>query len=247
MVKYKFKGKPHIKTGCKMAWYVGYVKKNKAFVKFIHARKECKPAKIKGREFYTWTGKYCYHIVVGSLLEQGRWSGQKKSLCNKRHFKKSVTIGRGRGISRNYYNGSSKSCPGGKKRSASLKIMSSHKYKKPHALVSEPSTCHYAITVAVPSCKAHAHKKKRKKCPPIKHAAVHCGKPFKTKCIYQNMPIRTLSAAWKKCRQVKGCTRIMKWGRDKKYYLRSAKDKVKRGGRGTYYRNFDPHNHSCRV
>merc|ERR1711939_160464 len=115
--------------------------------------KECKPEKVKGQQFYSWSGKYCYHIVAGSVLEQGRWHGAKRSLCNKKGFKKSVTIGRGKGISSNYKNGDSKSCPGGKKRSASLKIMRSSSAKYSSARVSEPKTCHYAIVITVPSCK----------------------------------------------------------------------------------------------
>merc|ERR1711959_523761 len=87
---------------------------------------ECRPTEVKGQEFYSWDGKYCYHIVAGSVLEQGRWNGQgRKSLCNKRGFKKSVVIGRGRGITSNYKNGDSKACPGGRKRSASLRIVRS--------------------------------------------------------------------------------------------------------------------------
>merc|ERR1712230_29186 len=73
---------------------------------------ECKPASVKGQEFYSWDGKYCYHIVAGSVLEQGRWNGKgKKSLCNKSGFKKTVVIGRGKGISKIYKNGDSKGCP----------------------------------------------------------------------------------------------------------------------------------------
>jgi len=111
---------------------------------------ECQPATVKGQEFYTWTGRYCYHIIVGSVLEQGRWNGQRKSLCNKKGFKKSVTIGRGKGVSKEYHNGSSRACPGGKKRSASLKIMSGGKYAMK---VSEPRTCHYAMVMTIPHCR----------------------------------------------------------------------------------------------
>merc|ERR1711881_755527 len=70
---------------------------------------ECRPTEVKGQEFYSWDGKYCYHIVAGSVLEQGRWNGKgRKSLCNKKGFKKTVMIGRGKGISSSYTNGDSK-------------------------------------------------------------------------------------------------------------------------------------------
>merc|ERR1711988_1713312 len=114
---------------------------------------ECKPASVQGEEFYSWDGTYCYHIVAGSVLEQGRWNGQgRKSLCNKRGFKKSVVIGRGRGITSNYKNGDSRACPGGRKRSASLRIVRSKGLKSSVARVSEPRTCHYAIVITVPTC-----------------------------------------------------------------------------------------------
>merc|ERR1711998_508284 len=73
-------------------------KKNKAKESSTKKATECKPADVKGEEFYSWSGKYCYHIVAGSVLEQGRWHGQgRKSLCNKKGFKKTVVIGRGKG------------------------------------------------------------------------------------------------------------------------------------------------------
>merc|ERR1711907_92686 len=127
---------------------------------------ECKPASVKGEEFYSWDGKYCYHIVAGSVLEQGRWNGQgRKSLCNKRGFKKTVVIGRGAGISSSYKNGDSKGCPGSRKRSASLKIVRSSSVKSSTAKVSEPRTCHYAIVITVPHCKPSEGKPpKSKKC-----------------------------------------------------------------------------------
>merc|ERR1711977_297249 len=119
---------------------------------------ECRPTEVKGQEFYSWDGKYCYHIVAGSVLEQGRWSGAKKSLCNKSGFKKSVVIGRGKGISKIYKNGDSRGCPDGRKRSASLKIVRSKSAKSSTARVSEPSTCHYAIVITVPHCKPSKEK-----------------------------------------------------------------------------------------
>merc|ERR1712072_949808 len=127
---------------------------------------ECRPTEVKGQEFYSWDGKYCYHIVAGSGLEQGRWNGKgKKSLCNKKGFKKTVMIGRGKGISSSYTNGDSKSCPGGRKRSASLKIVRSSSTKFSTAKVSEPRTCHYAIVITVPHCKpSEGEPPKSKKC-----------------------------------------------------------------------------------
>merc|ERR1711907_362530 len=127
---------------------------------------ECKPASVKGEEFYSWDGTYCYHIVAGSVLEQGRWNGQgRKSLCNKRGFKKSVVIGRGRGITSNYKNGDSRACPGGRKRSASLRIVRSKGLKSSVARVSEPRTCHYAIVITVPDCKPSVEKNTKEKIP----------------------------------------------------------------------------------
>merc|ERR1711970_1699269 len=132
---------------------------------------ECKPASVKGEEFYSWDGKYCYHIVAGSVLEQGRWNGQgRKSLCNKRGFKKSVVIGRGRGITSNYKNGDSKACPGGRKRSASLRTVRSKGLKSSVARVSEPRTCHYAIVITVPDCKPSVEKNTKEKIPKEKKA-----------------------------------------------------------------------------
>merc|ERR1711965_1019069 len=120
---------------------------------------ECRPTEVKGQEFYSWDGKYCYHIVAGSVLEQGRWNGKgRKSLCNKRGFKKTVVIGRGRGITSNYKNGDSRSCPGGRNRSASLRIVRSKGLKSSVARVSEPRTCHYAIVITVPDCKPSVEK-----------------------------------------------------------------------------------------
>merc|ERR1712100_2466 len=121
---------------------------------------ECKPASVKGEEFYSWDGKYCYHIVAGSVLEQGRWHGQgRKSLCNKKGFKKTVVIGRGKGISPSYKNGDNQGCPNGKARSASLRIVKSATSKSSTAKVTEPHTCHYAIVITVPHCKPSATKK----------------------------------------------------------------------------------------
>merc|ERR1711939_787234 len=119
----------------------------------VRSGSECRPTEVKGQEFYSWSGKYCYHIVAGSVLEQGRWNGKgRKSLCNKKGFKKTVMIGRGRGITSNYKNGDSKACPGGRKRSASLRIVRSKGLKSSVVRVSEPRTCHYAIVITVPTC-----------------------------------------------------------------------------------------------
>merc|ERR1712232_727041 len=143
---------------------------------------ECKPASVKGEEFYSWDGKYCYHIVAGSVLEQGRWNGQgRKSLCNKRGFKKSVVIGRGRGITSNYKNGDSKACPGGRKRSASLRIVRSKGLKSSVARVSEPRTCHYAIVITVPDCKPSVEKNTKEKIPKEKKGKERKGKEVKGK------------------------------------------------------------------
>merc|ERR1711981_511884 len=121
---------------------------------------ECKPTDVKGEEFYSWSGKYCYHIVAGSVLEQGRWHGQgRKSLCNKKGFKKTVVIGRGKGISPSYKNGDNQGCPNGKARSASLRIVKSPTSKSSTAKVTEPHTCHYSIVITVPNCKPSATKK----------------------------------------------------------------------------------------
>merc|ERR1711959_341111 len=143
---------------------------------------ECKPASVKGEEFYSWDGKYCYHIVAVSVLEQGRWNGQgRKSLCNKRGFKKSVVIGRGRGITSNYKNGDSKACPGGRKRSASLRIVRSKGLKSSFARVSEPRTCHYAIVITVPDCKPSVEKNTKEKIPKEKKGKERKGKEVKDK------------------------------------------------------------------
>merc|ERR1711959_827235 len=143
---------------------------------------ECKPASVKGEEFYSWDGKYCYHIVAGSVLEQGRWNGQgRKSLCNKRGFKKSVVIGRGGGITSNYKNGDSRACPGGRKRSASLRIVRSKGLKSSVARVSEPRTCHYAIVITVPDCKPSVEKNTKEKIPKEKKGKERKGKEVKDK------------------------------------------------------------------
>merc|ERR1712072_85867 len=77
---------------------------------------------------------------------------------NKSGFKKTVVIGRGKGISKIYKNGDSRGCPDGRKRSASLKIVRSKSAKSSTARVSEPSTCHYAIVITVPHCKPSEEK-----------------------------------------------------------------------------------------
>jgi len=97
--------------------------------------------------------------------------------------------------------------------------------------------------------KRHPGKGKGKRrnpgCPPMQGGAVHCGKPFHTTCINDNMPINSLSAAYRQCGKVKGCTRIMHWGKDGKWYLRTSKDKVVKGEKGVHYRNYQPHKYSC--
>merc|ERR1712196_170204 len=148
----------------------------------VRSGSECRPTEVKGQEFYSWSGKYCYHIVAGSVLEQGRWNGQgRKSLCNKRGFKKSVVMGRGRGITSNYKNGDSKACPGGRKRSASLRIVRSKGLKSSVARVSEPRTCHYAIVITVPDCKPSVEKNTKEKIPKEKKGKERKGKEVKDK------------------------------------------------------------------
>merc|ERR1712146_276483 len=87
------------------------------------AKRTCSPAEVKGKEFYTWEarGRHCYHIIAGKVLEQD-YKTKSATKCNKRGFRKTVTIGRGQGISSHYPNGDSTGCPGRKKRSAALII-----------------------------------------------------------------------------------------------------------------------------
>merc|ERR1711907_814756 len=90
------------------------------------------------------------------------------------------------------------------------------------------------------------HKKLHHGCSPVKKGSVHCGQKFGTKCINSNTPLKSLREAWKQGGQVKGCTRIMHWGKDGKYYLRSAKDKVIRGAHSTnHYQDYLPHKYRC--
>merc|ERR1711959_570927 len=90
------------------------------------------------------------------------------------------------------------------------------------------------------------HRGPRHGCSPVKQGAVHCGEKFGTRCINSNTPIKSLKEAWKKCGQVKGCTRIMHWAKDGKYYLRSAKDKVIRGAHSrNNFRAYLPHKYKC--
>jgi len=113
----------------------------------------CTPAEVKGKEFYSWEarGRHCYHIIAGKVLEQD-YKSKRASKCNKAGFRKTVTIGRGQGISKNYPNGDSTGCPGRRKRSASLTIKRVPGIKKETASVSEPRTCHYSITITTPHC-----------------------------------------------------------------------------------------------
>jgi len=116
-------------------------------------KKLCNPAEVKGQEFYSWDrkGRYCYHIIAGKVLEQD-YRTRRAGRCNAAGFRKSVTIGRGRGITDRYPNGDSKSCPGGKKRSATLTVDRDPSTKAVTASVTEPSTCTYVITIKSPSC-----------------------------------------------------------------------------------------------
>merc|ERR1711988_1203969 len=111
----------------------------------------CTPAEVKGKEFYTWEarGRHCYHIIAGKVLEQD-YRSKRASKCNKAGFRKTVTIGRGQGISKYYPNGDSTGCPGRRKRSASLTIKRVPGIRKETASVSEPRTCHYSITISTP-------------------------------------------------------------------------------------------------
>merc|ERR1711998_397760 len=113
----------------------------------------CTPAEVKGKEFYSWEarGRHCYHIIAGKVLEQD-YRSKRASKCNKAGFRKTVTIGRGQGISKNYPNGDSTGCPGRKKRSASSTIKRVPGIKKETASVSEPRTCHYSITITTAHC-----------------------------------------------------------------------------------------------
>merc|ERR1712093_653837 len=191
---------------------------------------ECKPASVKGEEFYSWDGKYCYHIVAGSVLEQGRWNGQgRKSLCNKRGFKKSVVIGRGRGITSNYKNGDSKACPGGRKRSASLRIVRSKGLKSSVARVSEPRTCHYAIVITVPDCKPSVEKNTKEKIPKEKKGKERKGKEVKDK----ERGNKERNTKEKKAKEVR--SKLEKTAKEKKPKERKAKeakDKEKKSKEG---------------
>merc|ERR1711959_123481 len=183
---------------------------------------ECKPASVKGEEFYSWDGKYCYHSVAGSVLEQGRWNGQgRKSLCNKRGFKKSVVIGRGRGITSNYKNGDSRACPGGRKRSASLRIVRSKGLKSSVARVSEPRTCHYAIVITVSDCKPSVEKNTKEKIPKEKKGKETKGKEDRAK------EARHKEARAKRERQAKE-----KKGKEKKDKENKAKEGVVKEKKG---------------
>jgi len=117
-------------------------------------KKTCTPTSVMGKSFYTWSGRYCYHIVGGGVLEQD-WA-KKKSRCNKTQFRRSVTIGRGKGISTYYPNGDSRGCPRNSKRSASLTIKRDSTAKYATAQVSEPTTCHYNIVVTTAKCSGHS-------------------------------------------------------------------------------------------
>jgi len=117
-------------------------------------KRVCQPAEIQGQEYYTWEarGRHCYHIIAGRVLDQD-YTSKSKYRCNKRNFRKTVTIGRGRGISSHYPNGDRRGCPGNRPRSAKLTIKRDPNGRA-GAVVTEPRTCYYNIVITTPHCRS---------------------------------------------------------------------------------------------
>jgi len=117
-------------------------------------KRVCQPAEIQGQEYYTWeaAGRHCYHIIAGRVLDQD-YTSKSKARCNKRYFRKTVAIGRGRGISSHYPNGDRRGCPGGRARSAKLTIKRDPNGRA-GAVVTEPRTCYYNIVITTPKCRS---------------------------------------------------------------------------------------------